>query len=115
MQESGIHLPIDIRGQINRGVAQLALDVGERFALLLHEARIGMPEAMVRKVERQPLASCACRPLPASTVLFHSVKSATMTGLSCRRCKVWGDRGLHFDEILRNGRVCPSRASSLRR
>jgi hypothetical protein len=49
MQESGIHLPIDIRGQIDRGVAQLALDVGERFALLHHEARVGMPEAMGRK------------------------------------------------------------------
>jgi hypothetical protein len=52
---SGSRLPIGIaryRGQINRGVDQLALDVGERLALLQHEARVGMPEAMGRKVEQ---------------------------------------------------------------
>jgi hypothetical protein len=32
-------LPVRIRGQIDRGVAQLSLHVGERFALLQHETQ----------------------------------------------------------------------------
>ena len=35
-------------------MTQLALDIRERFALLQHETRVGMPEAMGRKMERQP-------------------------------------------------------------
>jgi hypothetical protein len=52
-------LPVRIRGQIDRGVAQLSLHVGERFALLQHETQ----SAVLHGVQSRP-----CRNQPAAIV-----------------------------------------------